>query len=86
MERLINAILKLSREGRRIIVPERIEMNALIGSVGASLQHLIDDRDARLEIHGTLARHRQRPAGDGADFLQPDRECVEISPPRPAGR
>ncbi|MFA6116727.1 MAG: ATP-binding protein [Sphingomonas sp.] len=54
MERLINAILKLSREGRRIIVPERIEMNALIGSVGASLQHLIDDRDARLVIEGTL--------------------------------
>ena len=54
MERLINAILTLSREGRRIIVPERIEMNALIGSVGASLQHLIDDHDARLVIDGIL--------------------------------
>jgi len=54
MERLINAILKLSREGRRIIVPERIELNALIASVGASLQHLIDDRDARLAIDGIL--------------------------------
>lgn len=54
MERLINAILKLSREGRRVIAPERIDMNVLIASVGASLQHLLDDQRARLVIDGTL--------------------------------
>jgi signal transduction histidine kinase len=41
MDRLINAILKLSREGRRIITPERIDMTLMVDTVGitATLQH-----------------------------------------------
>lgn len=54
MERLIDAILRLSREGRRIITPERIEMNALIGTVGATLQHLIDESRTELVIQDDL--------------------------------
>lgn len=54
MERLINAILKLSREGRRVIVPERIDMTALAGTIGATLQHLIDGNQARLVIQAKL--------------------------------
>ncbi len=54
MDRLINAILKLSREGRRVIAPEKIDATALVGSVRDTLQHLIDDRGARLVIEGTL--------------------------------
>ena len=54
MDRLINAILNLSREGLRVIVPEPIDMNAMIGTIGATLQHMIDDRGARLVIEGDL--------------------------------
>jgi signal transduction histidine kinase len=39
MDRLINAILRLSREGRREFHPERIDMTALLGSITASLAH-----------------------------------------------
>lgn len=54
MERLIDAILKLSREGRRLITPERIDMIALIHTVGATLQHLIDDSCTELVIQDDL--------------------------------
>ncbi|MDB5705213.1 MAG: histidine kinase [Sphingomonas bacterium] len=54
MDRLINAILKLSREGRRVIAAEPLDMTALVRSIGDALQHLIEDQGARLEIHGTL--------------------------------
>jgi signal transduction histidine kinase len=39
MDRLINAILKLSREGRRNLVPETLDMNAMVGQIADSLRH-----------------------------------------------
>jgi signal transduction histidine kinase len=54
MDRLINAILKLSREGRRVIAPEPIDTVALVGTIRATLQHLIDDRGTRLVIDDDL--------------------------------
>lgn len=54
MDRLINAILKLSRQGRRVITPEPVDMIALIEAIRGSLQHLMIDRDATLTIDGTL--------------------------------
>ncbi|WP_158916548.1 CHASE3 domain-containing protein [Caulobacter sp. S45] len=54
MDRLINAILKLSREGRRTLNPEDIAMDALIEGIAASLQHQADAREAVVEIEGTL--------------------------------
>ncbi len=39
MDRLIAAILKLSREGRRDFRPERIDMDALVGTIRASVAH-----------------------------------------------
>ena len=48
MDRLINAILKLSREGRRVIAPEALDMEALVSAIGETLQHMINDRDAQL--------------------------------------
>lgn len=49
MDRLINAILKLSREGRRTITPEPIDMAALVASIRDTLQHRLD------EVGGTVA-------------------------------
>ena len=54
MDRLINAILKLSREGRRVISPEPVDIAALVGTIDATLKHMIDAREARLVIDGAL--------------------------------
>ena len=54
MDRLINAILKLSREGRRILSAEPIDMTGLIAAIGGSLQHMIDARGAQLVVEGPL--------------------------------
>ena len=43
MDRLINAILRLSREGRRVLAPEAVDMNALVEGIVDSLQHRIDE-------------------------------------------
>jgi signal transduction histidine kinase len=39
MDRLIAAILKLSREGRRVMAPEHIDMAAFLRGIADSLQH-----------------------------------------------
>ena len=54
MDRLISAILKLSREGRRVIAPEPIDTGALVDTIRATLQHLIDDRGAELMVEDSL--------------------------------
>ena len=54
MDALINAILKLSREGRRVLTPERLDMDALVGQIGDTLQHRLDERGAELVIERPL--------------------------------
>ena len=54
MDRLINAILKLSREGRRSITPERVDPATVGDAIIASIQHLIDDRGATVTIDRPL--------------------------------
>ncbi|HXH15119.1 MAG TPA: ATP-binding protein [Sphingomonas sp.] len=50
MDRLINAILKLAREGRRTITPEHIDPAQLIETIIGSIQHVIEDRGALVRI------------------------------------
>lgn len=50
MDRLINAILKLSREGRRTIAPEPLDPAAVVDGIAASIQHLIDERGVTLSV------------------------------------
>jgi signal transduction histidine kinase len=50
MDRLINAILKLSREGRRVLAPERIELSALMQTIAKSLALQIEQAGADLDI------------------------------------
>ncbi|MEH3157940.1 MAG: CHASE3 domain-containing protein [Sphingomonas taxi] len=50
MDRLINAILKLSREGRRVITPEPIDPAALVEGIAGSIRHLLDDRGVALTV------------------------------------
>lgn len=42
MDRLINAILGLSREGRRVLSPVNVDMTVLVSGIAASLQHQVD--------------------------------------------
>jgi signal transduction histidine kinase len=48
MDRLINAILRLSREGRRTLAVEPIELNELVQSIIDSLQHRVTDSGAEI--------------------------------------
>ncbi|TZG27511.1 sensor histidine kinase [Sphingomonas montanisoli] len=50
MDRLINAILRLSREGRRTIAPEPIDATALTQTIVDSLQHKVTEKGAEIEI------------------------------------
>ena len=50
MDRLINAILKLSREGRRTLAAERIDMAALLEAAAGSVQHQIQETDGSITV------------------------------------
>ncbi len=55
MDRLISAILRLSREGRRVLMPEPIDMAALIAGVADSMRHQAAEKGAEITI-GQLPR------------------------------
>jgi signal transduction histidine kinase len=50
MDRLINAILRLSREGRRTITPEAVAIAPLAQAIVDGIRHVVDDRGATIEI------------------------------------
>ena len=50
MDRLINAILRLSREGRRELRPESIDLKAMFEAIAASVQHQLDLAGATIAI------------------------------------
>lgn len=50
MDGLINAILKLSREGRRRFVPETLDMTALVQSIADSVRHQVDATDGQIMV------------------------------------
>ena len=50
MDRLITAILRLSREGRRVLVPERLDLSELLRGVFDSVRHQADAVGATLTL------------------------------------
>ncbi len=50
MDRLINAILRLSREGRRVLVPEQLDMQALLASAIDSVRHQAEAVGAEITL------------------------------------
>lgn len=50
MDRLINAILQLSRAGRREFVPRDIDLTALVKTLAADVAHRANEANARIEI------------------------------------
>lgn len=50
MDSLINAILKISRDGRRKLQPEQIDLKGLLDATAASVHHQIADAEGKAEI------------------------------------
>ncbi len=50
MDGLINAILKLSREGRRALKPEAVDLAALLKAAEESLTHQLNENGAGIDI------------------------------------
>ncbi|MCP4616510.1 MAG: histidine kinase [Bradyrhizobium sp.] len=50
MDRLISAILNLTREGRRAFNPERINMRELMENIGKTVAHQVGEADAQIRI------------------------------------
>ncbi len=50
MDRLINAILNLSRQGRRMLAPETLALGDLVRAIVGSLQHRIDETGTTVEV------------------------------------
>jgi len=51
MDRLINAILKLSREGRRHLAPETLDMTRLAQGIADSVQHQVAETGGQIVVH-----------------------------------
>jgi signal transduction histidine kinase len=62
MDRLITAILRLSREGRRVMTPERLDMAALLGGIIDSVRHQADEAGAQISLGETPALISDRVA------------------------
>jgi signal transduction histidine kinase len=62
MDRLINAILKLSREGRRVLVAEQLDMTALLTGLMATMQHQADAKRATVDVAAVPALRGDRLA------------------------
>ncbi|MCO4317607.1 ATP-binding protein [Phyllobacterium sp. 21LDTY02-6] len=56
MDGLINAILKISRDGRRQLKPEPIDLRELLETSAASIQHQVADLDGSIEIGGRMPK------------------------------
>ena len=54
MDRLISAILDLSRQGRRVLSPEHLPMNRIVGDIADSLTTVTEARGANISIEGDL--------------------------------
>jgi len=95
MDRLINSILGLSRQGRRPLKPERLDMNALVDEVVGSLHQRAQDAGAEVVVEPVPAFESDRIAVEqilsnlienALKYLSPKRTGrVEVSG-RKAGR
>lgn len=54
MDRLINAILKLSREGRRELAAEKVDLQRIFETIVASLKHQIDETGTTVSLGRNL--------------------------------
>ena len=95
MDRLIGAILKLSREGRRILTPEPVQMDQLAAGIVDSLSHQLATQDAEITVGKLPAIVTDRLAieqvfsnllENAVKYLQPGRPGKITLRARTAGR
>jgi signal transduction histidine kinase len=60
MDRLINAILKLSREGRRTLTPETLDMTGMAGRIADSIRHQTEEKGAEVIVETLPAFENDR--------------------------
>ncbi|RZJ05846.1 MAG: histidine kinase [Brevundimonas sp.] len=60
MDRLINAILKLSREGRRNLLPEQLDMTAMVQAIADSVNHQTGEQGAEIVVQPLPALESDR--------------------------
>jgi signal transduction histidine kinase len=56
MDDLINAILKISRDGRRDLKPEPIDLQSLVETSAESIQHQVVEADGEIKISANIKR------------------------------
>lgn len=56
MDGLINAILKISREGRRQLKPEMLDLAEVIEATAAAVHHQVADKDGRINTDVRVAK------------------------------
>ncbi|WP_043363960.1 CHASE3 domain-containing protein [Belnapia sp. F-4-1] len=84
MDRLINAILRLSREGRRLLHPEPIDFQALLAGLVATQQHQLDEAGASVSLAPGLPRiHSDRLAVEQIFGNLIDNAVKYLDPARP---
>lgn len=96
MDRLINAILRLSREGRRNLAPEALAMTELVTRAADGLRHRADELGAEIHVDTLPDLHSDRVAieqifsnllENAVKYLQPGRPGrITVSGHRHAGR
>lgn len=62
MDRLLSAILRLSREGRRALTPVDLDLAAMVGALLEGLQHQITEAGAAVRVGALPPLHADRAA------------------------
>jgi signal transduction histidine kinase len=83
MDRLITAILRLSREGRRVLMPERLDMNALLGGIADSVRQVADHAEAEIVVHKVPSLVSDRLAVEQVFSNLVENALKYLSPGRP---
>ncbi|MGK9051763.1 sensor histidine kinase [Xaviernesmea oryzae] len=97
MDGLINAILKISRDGRRELKPERVDLQDLLDATAASIYHQVSEAGGEIKISVGAARglttdrfSMEQIFGNLFDnavkYKHPDRPLVLSVKSMPAGR
>jgi len=83
MDRLINAILKLSRDGRRNLAPERLDMTGMVQSIADSVRHQTQAAGAGIVVEPLPALESDRLSVEQVMGNLIDNAVKYLDPARP---
>ena len=79
MERLISAVLKLAREGRRPLKAEPIDLREVVTGGAAAIQHQLSEAEREDRYRSGCTHDPERPFLAGPDHRQPARQRRQVS-------